>query len=411
VRALLRLPAFRGFLISAVLARMGGAGIGVLLGYHIYVLSHDPLMIAGLGLAQALPAVSLVLYGGHIADQFSRRQVALLGRCGWIAGSAALALGAWIGISWMETLLLVAGFGMACAGAFTNPAMAALEAEVVPRESTMRAVSLLGASSQAAALVGPLGGTLLFEAAGPAVTYGVAACLFALAGLSQIIWVPDVPGPPRSAQGNALARIAEGFRIVIREELLIGSMALDLFAVFFGGATALLPIFATEILHVGAFGFGLLRAAESVGALGAMLVATRHPPRHRAGLALFVAIAGFGVAIITFALSRSFVLSLIALLVVGACDGVSMVVRQAILRLVAPGAMRGRISAVRSVFVNASNELGEVESGVLAHWLGVVPAVWVGGLITLGVVAVTAWRAPALRRMNLAEMETSDAAG
>jgi MFS family permease len=411
VKALLRLPAFRGFLISAVLARLGGSSLGVLLGYHVYQLTHDPMMIGWLGLAQATPAVTLVLYGGHLADRFSRRTMALLGRCGWIAGSGLLAIGAAAGTSWMVPVLLVGGFALACAGAITNPAMAGLEAEVVPRESTMRAVSLLGSASQASALAGPLAGALLFEAAGPSMTYGVICALFCGATLVMVALVPDSPAPPRSAHTNAFGRIAEGFRIVIADQRLIGSMALDLFAVFFGGASALLPIFATEILHVGAGGFGLLRAAESIGALAAMLVATRHPPRHRAGLALFIAIAGFGVAIITFALSQNFVLSFVALLAVGVCDGVSMVVRQAILRLVAPGAMRGRISAVRSVFINASNELGDVESGMLAAWIGAVPTVWLGGVITLGVVAVTAWRAPDLRRMNLAAMESTVAAG
>jgi MFS family permease len=220
---------------------------------------------------------------------------------------------------------------------------------------------------------------------------------------------PETTAPETMAREPAITRIIEGIRIVWHDEILIGSMALDLFAVFFGGATALLPIFATEILHVGPAGFGLLRAAQSLGALAAMLVAVRHPPRRHAGLALFAAIAGFGVAIITFALSTSFVLSFLALAVAGMCDGVSMVVRQAIQRLMVPGPMRGRISAVRSVFINASNELGDVESGVLASVAGPVATVWIGGVITLGVVAVTAIRAPRLRRLNLAELEARNA--
>jgi MFS family permease len=167
-----------------------------------------------------------------------------------------------------------------------------------------------------------------------------------------------------------VARIVEGIRVVMADQILVGSMAIDLFAVFFGGATALLPIFATDILHVGPTGFGVLRAAMSVGSLLAMLVAVRHPPRARAGLALHLAVAGFGIAIITFALSRNYLLSVFALCMAGAADGVSMVVRQAILRLVAPGPMRGRISAVRSVFISSSNELGEFESGVLAKLVG-----------------------------------------
>ena len=164
-------------------------------------------------------------------------------------------------------------------------------------------------------------------------------------------------------------------------------------------------MFATDILHVGPTGFGLLRAAISVGSLLAMLAAVRYPPRARAGLALFLSIAGFGVAIIVFALSRNFVLSLLALAAVGACDGVSMVIRQAILRLIAPGPMRGRISAVRSVFINSSNELGDFESGMLAGAVGAVAAVWLGGAMTLLVVGVTAWRAPRLVSLDLGALE------
>jgi MFS family permease len=408
-QSFLRLPAFRAFLVSQAAARLAGSALWVLLGFHIYELTRDPLMIAALGLALALPAVTLVLYGGHVADLHSRKRVALGGRLLWVFGSALLTLGAATGTTHMPEVIVFCAFVLGCAGAFTNPAMAGLEAEVVPVDGAVRAVSVLGASQQAAGLAGPLLGGLLFEFVGPAFTYAVAAGLLGLAAI--VLWrgVPARPAPERKVQEPALVRIVEGIRIVWQDEILIGSMALDLFAVFFGGAVALLPIFATEILHVGPAGFGLLRAAQSLGALAAMLVAVRHPPRRRAGWALFAAIAGFGVAIIVFALSRSFVLSFLALLVAGMCDGVSMVVRQSIMRLLVPGPMRGRISAVRSVFINASNELGDVESGVLASVLGPVATVWLGGLITLGVVGVTARWAPALLRLDLGALERRNA--
>jgi hypothetical protein len=252
-------------------------------------------------------------------------------------------------------------------------------------------------------------GSISFELLGPGATYAILSALLAASVLAILLGVPDQPAPPRTSGDGALTRIVEGIRMVLADQILFGSMALDLFAVFFGGVAALLPIFATDILHVGPSGFGVMRAAIAVGSLGAMLVAVRHPPRVRAGLAMHIAVAGFGVAVLIFGLSRSYPLSVLALAMMGACDGVSMVVRQAIQRLVVPHAMRGRISAVRSVFISSSNELGDFESGVLARLIGAVPTVMIGGMITLAVVGVTAWRAPRLRKLDLAALERAGA--
>ena len=401
---------FPAFTAASTLARLASAALVVMLGFHVYALTHDPLSLGWLGLAEAVPAITLVLYGGVIADRHSRRTVALLGRLAFAVIAALVALGCGTDPRMLVWILYAAAFLIGCAGAFTQPAVAGLEAEVVPAAGAMRAVSILGSASQAGALAGPVLGSLVFEAAGPAAFYALAAIL--LAGSAGIVAarVADRPAPPRHHGDGAAARIAEGLRHVFADQILVGSMALDLFAVFFGGAAALLPVFATDILHVGPAGFGVMRAMLSVGALAAMLVAVRHPPRARAGLALLLSVAGFGVAVIVFAFSRSYALSLVALFAVGASDGVSMVVRQAILRLAAPGPLRGRISAVRSVFINSSNELGDFESGMLAGAVGAVPAVWLGGVVTLLVVAVTAWRAPRLRRLDLGAMER-EAAG
>ncbi len=393
-----------------MLARFANSGLMVLLGFHLYSTTHDPMTLGWLGLAQAIPAIGLVLYGGVIADRHSRRTVTLIGR-GCYAGLACmLALGSLASPDSLVWVLYVAGFFLGCAAAFSSPAVSGLEAEVIPAASTLRAVSILGSASQAAALAGPVPGSLLFESAGPVIFYLVIAALLAASGVIILIRVKDRPAPARSEGDGALTRIAEGIRHVVSDQLLVGSMALDLFAVFFGGATALLPVFATDILHVGPTGFGFMRAAISVGSLGAMLIAVRHPPRHRAGLALFTSIAGFGIGIIVFAVSRSYALSLLALAVVGACDGVSMVVRGAILRLAAPGPLRGRIAAVRNVFINGSNELGDFESGMLAGAAGPVAAIWIGGVVTLIVVAAAAVMAPRLRKLDLGAMEKTVAA-
>ena len=381
-----------------------------MIGYHLYQLTSDPLTLGWLGLAQAIPAISLVLYGGVMADRHSRRSIVLIGRGAYAGLALLLALGTLAPASATVWILYAAGFLLGCAGAFTSPAVSGLEGEIVPASGAIRAVSIMGSASQAAGLAGPVLGSMLFDLAGPGAFYLTVAAFFVASQAIIVLAVRDRPALPRSHGDGALTRIAEGIRYVASDQILVGSMALDLFAVFFGGAAALLPIFATDILHVGPTGFGLLRAAISVGSLLAMLAAVRHAPRARAGLALFLSIAGFGIAIIVFAFSRNFILSLLALAAVGACDGVSMVIRQAILRLIAPGPLRGRISAVRSVFINSSNELGDFESGMLAGAVGAVAAVWLGGAMTLLVVGVTAWRAPRLLNLDLGALERAQEA-
>ena len=205
-------------------------------------------------------------------------------------------------------------------------------------------------------------------------------------------------------KASAIAAIAEGLRFVFASQILIGSMALDLFAVFFGGAAGLFPAFVQDVLHEGPSAVGLLRAAASAGALTAMLVATRYPPRRRAGAALHVAVAGFGVGIVVFGLSRDLYVCLAALFFVGCCDGVSVIVRRAIVRMAAPDHMRGRVSSVRGLFLNATNELGGAESGVVAALLGIAPAIWTGGVVTLLVAGVTARFAPKLVRLDLVRL-------
>ncbi len=403
--SLLREPGFLAYLVSATVARFAQAALTVMLGYHLFLLTHDPLSLGGLGLVQALPAITLVLYGGHVADRHSRRTIALITRVAFVVLAALLAMAALALTEALVPAIYVVAFGLGCVGAFSSPAISGLEAEVIPRSRAIRAVSVLGSASQASSLAGLGIGGLAFDLVGPSGTYALIAALLAASTLVMLLGVTNTQAPPRTAGDGAIARIIEGIRVVMADQILVGSMAIDLFAVFFGGASALLPIFATDILHVGSTGFSALRMAISIGSLAAMLIAVRHPPRVRAGLALHFAIAGFGISIITFALSRNFILSLLALAAAGACDGVSMVVRQAILRLVAPGPLRGRISAVRSVFISSSNELGEFESGVLAKLVGTVPSVWIGGSITLVVVGLTAWLAPKLRQLDLDALE------
>ena len=354
---------------------------------------------------QAIPAITLVLFGGVVADRFSRQRVALVGRgvfavlC--LVLSATAAMGGSVAVMGIYVVALLVG----CASAFTNPANQGLEADELPDGDTLRAASVLTSIIQVGMLSGPVAASFMYGIIGASLTYLCLAVIFVLSGLMLIRFVPPRPAMGVNHGDSILARIGEGLRFVKSDQILLGSMALDLFAVFFGGATALLPVFASDILHVGPTGFGILRSAMSVGSLLAMIVAVRHPPSRHAGVAFHAVIAGFGVAIIAFAFSRNFYLSCAVLVLAGMCDGISVVVRRAILRLGAPGAMRGRITAVRMVFVSSSNELGDFESGMLAGAIGAVSAVWVGGVITLGVVAATAFLAPKLLKLDLEKME------
>ena len=402
---LLRDPVFRAFLVANMAERFAAAAMTVLLGFQVYELTHNPLDLAWLGLIEAIPGISLVLYGGHVADRHSRRRIMLISAALLAVLAAAVALVSGQGHRDALPLLFLLAFLAGVVRAFENPAASGLEAQVVPIQHVLPGIALLATTSRVADVLGPLAGGLAWATLGPSWTYFTIAAVFAASCLTILLGIPEQPPPnPGRAGQSAAQNIAEGVRYVARDQILLGSMLLDLFAVFFGGATALLPVFATTILHVGPVGFGLLRSASAAGSLLAALLSGRLLPQRRAGQTLLAVIAGFGVSIVVFGLSRSLPLSLLALFVAGLCDGISVVIRRAILRLASPEGMRGRIAAVKSVFVGSSNELGAFESGVAASLLGASAAVWGGGLVTLGIVAGTAWLAPRLRRLDLVSL-------
>jgi len=392
-------PVFRAFLLANVSERLGASAMTVLLGFQIYDVTHNTLDLAWLGLLEAIPGISLVLYGGHIADRHSRRRIVLVAGVllAVLAGGVALVSGQ----EGSYCILLLLAFLAAVVRAFEGPAASGLEAQVVPIQHLLPGIALLATTGRLADVLGPVAGGLAWATLGPAAAYSAIAALFAASSVIMLVGVPEQAAHNPGRHAKAVHGITEGVRYVVRDQVLLGSMLLDLFAVFFGGATALLPVFATTILHVGPLGFGLLRSASAVGSLTAALMAGRLLPQRKAGHVLLAVIAGFGVSIVVFGLSRSLLLSLAALFAAGLCDGISVVIRRAILRLASPEDMRGRIAAVKSVFVGSSNELGAFESGIAATLLGASAAVWSGGLITLGIVAVTAWCAPRLRRLDL----------
>ena len=398
--ALLRLPEVRALLGARGLASLGMSAIATVVAFQTYEVTGEPLALGLLGLVEAIPALALMLFGGHIADRYDRRLIILVTGSLLVVGALALALLALDPEALGLVGILAVVFLIGVAAGFERPALTAFETQVIPLEHATRGASWTGSVWMTGAILGPAIGGLSVAFLGTAATYTLLAGLLALAVL-LVARIASKPMPDVSRSESITTSLASGVRYVARSQVLVGSMALDLFAVFFGGAIALLPVFASDILHVGPVGLGVLRTSPAVGALLAMLVTARVPPRRRAGPIFLACVAIFGVSMIVFGLSTDFVLSLAALFVAGLADGVSVVIRIVILRVESPEAMRGRIAAVNHVFIGGSNELGAFESGVAATLLGVVPSVVAGGFVTLAIVGAVAVLVPDLRRLDL----------
>lgn len=398
--AALRVPEFRFWLGAAGFATMASRALAVALGFQIYALTGNPLALGFLGLVEAIPSISLALFGGHVADRYDRRTIVLITRAVSVVAALTFAFLSTnletYGLATLYAIVFVAGI----ARGFADPASSAFEAQVVPRELYVNASTWAGTMWQLTAIFGPALGGSVYAFFGVTNTYLMIALFYALAWLSMSR-IKKKPMPPVVEGESIWTSIRVGLSYVFHSQIFVGAMALDLFAVLFGGAIALLPVFATDILQVGPQGLGLLVAAPATGALLSMLWATRHPPSKHSGKILLSVVAGFGVSMIVFALSQNFYLSLLALAFSGMFDGISVVIRETMLRLYSPEALRGRIAAVNWIFIGSSNEIGAFESGLAASLLGAVRAVWLGGLVTLGVVSLTAIFAPQLRDMDL----------
>lgn len=376
------------------------SALATVVGYQVYLLTHSPLALGWLGLVEAIPAISLSLYGGHVADRRDRRSIVLVSSLvssGLVVCLAGISVhGSGLGLEAILAVIFASGVAIG----FLRPALSAFEAQVVPLEFAASGASWLSSVWQTGAILGPVLGGIAYAIVGVTWTYLLIAAVVAIE-TGCIALIASKPIPPGSVGEGIRASLAVGLQFVRHSEALVGSMALDLFAVLFGGAIALLPIFASDILHVGPVGLGLLRTAPAVGALTIMLVATRRPPMRRTGPVLLIAVAGFGVSILVFAVSTNFYLSLAALFASGLTDGISVIIRSVILRVMSPEELRGRIAAVNWVFIGASNEVGAFESGFAASLFGTVPSVIAGGFLTLAIVAVVAVGAPGLRRLDL----------
>jgi MFS family permease len=399
--ATLRIPDFRRLLASHGTLTVAREAQIVVVGWQVYELTHDPLTLGLIGLAEALPFLVVALYAGHVADRTVRRTMAIAGTFALLASAIALLLltltpGA-IAATRVWPVYAVIAIS-ATARSFMRPSVFALSVEVVPRELYANAVAWRSSSWQLAAVAGPAAGGLIYGFRGAAAAY---VCVIVMMTMS-LLFVMSVErrARPEVKEDMPLAEsLKAGVRFVVREPVLLWAMTLDLFAVLFGGAVALLPAFA-KLLEAGPQGLGLLRAAPAAGSILTGMFLAHRPAMKRAGVTLIASVGLFGLCMIAFALSRSFWLSFALLFASGMADNVSVVIRSTLLQTRTPVEMIGRVSAVNQMFIGTSNEIGAFESGLAARLLGVVPSVVFGGVMTLIVVAATAWRSPTLRKLH-----------
>jgi MFS family permease len=368
----------------------------VAVGWQVYALTGRAFDLGMVGLVQFLPMVILTLAAGHVADRYDRR--AIVRTCQAVEGCAVavLALGSYGG--WLHTMgIFMAVAVIGAARSFENPTMAALLPGLIPPSLLPKAAALSSSAIQTAIIVGPALGGLLY-AAGPTVPYAVSASLFLMAGLlSTLIRIERAAQPSDSRDFQS---IFSGITFIRSHPAVLGAISLDLFAVLLGGATALLPIYARDILHTGPWGLGMLRSAPAAGALVMSVILARRPLERNLGRIMFTAVILFGLATMIFAVSTSLLLSLGALVAMGASDVFSVVIRMTLVQIATPDHMRGRVSAVNALFIGTSNQLGEFESGVTAALFGTVPAVMIGGIGTIAVAVIWMRLFPALRNID-----------
>jgi len=372
--------------------------------YWVYHITNDKLSLGLVGLSEVIPAIGCSLFAGHFVDQNEKRKMVLSCLSGYIIIAVCLALLALpsshenLSVATISYFIYFFVFLGGILRSFFSPSMFSLFGLVVPREHYANATSWSSMSWQMGAVLGPLAAGFMIA------WFGIPIGLFIVLGIQLLLFFPitSIPVKPilKKEKEPILQSVSDGLRFVFKTPALLGALSLDMFSVLFGGAVALLPVYQKEILHVNEMGFGILRAAPGIGALLTLGLLAFLPLRTYPGRKLFICVTGFALSIIIFGISKNFYLSFLMLLLSGMFDAVSVVIRGTILQLVTPDAMRGRVSAVNTMFVSSSNELGDFESGVMASWLGTVRAVVVGGCLTLGVVVFTFFRAPQLRNFT-----------
>ena len=372
--------------------------LSVAVGWQVYEITHRPLDLGYVGLAQFLPGFALFLFAGHAADLFDRRRLLMWCYAGFTLCSALLLLISWRAPNSVHLIYAVLAL-LGAVRSFNFPASRAILPQLLPEEHFANAVAWNSSIFQIATIAGPaLGGIVYAIFRGPNTVYAIAVSISILA-MAMTMRIKILTAV-RSQEPVSLRTVFAGFRFIWDKKLILGSISLDMFAVLLGGAVALLPVYAREILHTGPWGLGLLRSAPGVGAAVMAIVVAHRPIRRRAGMAMLLCVAGFGVFTIAFGISHSLILSLVALFLCGASDMVSVIIRATLVQIATPDEMRGRVNAVDMLFIGVSNELGEFESGFTAQWFGTVPAVVIGGIGTLVVIGIWAWLFPELRKAD-----------
>lgn len=395
-QSVFRKPSYARFWLARICSTMSFQMTGVAVGWQVYALTHSTFALGMVGLVQFLPMLLLTLVVGHAADRFNRKTIISICQAVECSTLALLAIS-----SYLHQLhppgIYCAVAAIGAARAFENPSTQALVPGLVNDSKVPQAIAWSSSATQTASIVGPALGGLLYVF-GAHVPYGSGACLY---GIAAILSSTIQPKRRSSGRGAVTARsIFSGIHYIRQRKNILGAISLDLFAVLLGGATALLPAYARDILHTGPWGLGLLRLAPAVGALSTAIFLAHHPIRTRAGHRMFTAVIVFGMATIIFALSRNLLLSLGILCILGAADVTSVVVRASLVQLETPDEMRGRVSAVNSLFIGTSNQLGQFESGITAAWFGLIPATVFGGAGSIVIALIWMGLFPGLRRLE-----------
>lgn len=400
-----RYPRFRFFIGARFGFIMALQMVNIAVGWYLYELTGNPLALGWVGLSEVIPAISLALYAGHRVDLSNKKKLLRNGMSMYLLAVSGLAIvtsimfKTWAGPKAVELSIY---FFIFCTGvfrAFTGPTFQAIVAQLVERIDLPKAITVSTTAWQAASVIGPVVAGIIIAKFGLSYMFGFAVFLV-ITAILLIHQLPDLPVQHGSVGQRTWESVKEGLRFVWRTREVLGAMSVDMFAVLFGGATAMLPVFAKDILHVDATGIGLLKAAQGVGTILMLLLLNKYPLTKNQGKIMLRSVAMFGMCILVFAISKSFWLSFAALFFSGIFDAISMLVRSTILQLYVPDGMRGRVSSVNSMFINSSNELGQFESGMAARLMGTVPSVIFGGSMTLVVVAIAWWKAPSLRKLT-----------
>lgn len=405
----MRFPEFRSYIVMRFLFTFAYQVQAVVIGWHIYQLTKDPLSLGLIGLAEAIPSIMVTLYGGYIADKSDKKKLLI-----WIIGSMLCCSAVLTVITTDDVLRLIGQtpviiiiyvmiFFIGITRGFYSPTAFALMAQIIPKEHYANSSTWNSGSWQIASIMGPAVGGLLYAFSGITACFVVIVTFLTLALGCILFFVKNYPAyfVPKE---NIFKSLSEGIQFVFKSRMILGALSLDMFSVFFGGAVALMPIFAHDILKVGAEGLGFMRAAPAFGAVITMFILAKYPPMNKPWRNLLLAVAGFGISIICFGLSRNFYLTLLCLFFEGAFDSVSVIIRSTILQILTPEEMRGRVSAVNGIFINSSNEIGAFESGATARLMGTIPSVIFGGSMTILIVIFTYFKTKRLVPLSLKQI-------